>query len=227
LREADLPQLCRFAHGGDTICAMSRHFVIIVVIVVCVAAAAQKSQPPSADQLAAIAARGAQPNQGKERASVLNSPVDDKTTVRFFYDPPGDYFHYPLVFRVVEEGNPLLNTASMQKEGQTAYISLSEMRELVRLLAHSGLRWQESETVEVFGSYKKLALAGVGLDAMDVRVVTSRGTAKAEVSPKDICTLKPLDAALKGPRILCEFQAFRINYGCKVPGFKYGACGDR
>jgi hypothetical protein len=169
----------------------------------------------------------AQSNHGQGRASVLNSPVDDKTAIRFFYQPVGDYFHYPLVFRVVEESNPLLDTVTMQEEGQTAYISLSEMRELVQSLAHSGLEWHESETVEVFGLSKKLTLAGVGLDTMDVRVVTSGGTAKAEVSPKAICTiLKPLDAALKWPRILWEFQGFRINYGCKVPGFKYGAYGD-
>jgi hypothetical protein len=82
--------------------------------------------------------------------------------------------------------------------------------------------------MEVFGSSKKLSIAGIGLQTMDVRVVITSGTAKAQVSPKDICTiLKPLDAALKGPRILWEFQGFRISYGCKVPGFKYGAYADR
>jgi hypothetical protein len=175
----------------------------------------------------AVSVGVAQSNQD-QRTSVLNPPVDRKATVRFFYNPAGNYFHDPLVFRVVEEDDPLLNTAPMREEGRTAYISFSEMRELVQLLEHSGLEWQESENVEVFGSYKKLALAGVGLDTMDIRVLAAAGTAKAQVPPKDVCTiLKPLDIALRAPRILWEFQGFRINYGCKVPGFKYGAYADR
>jgi len=95
---------------------------------------------------------------------------------------------------------------------------------LVQALAHSNLAWQESETVEILGSYKKLMLAGVGLDDMDVRLVLTNGTAKAQIAPKAICkTRKPLDAALKTPRALWEFQGFRLNYGCKVPGFKHDA----
>lgn len=168
-----------------------------------------------------------QSNQNHERLSVLNSPVDEKTVVRFFYQPSGDYFHFPLVFRVVEENDPLLNTAPMREEGRTAYISLSEMQDLAHLLAHSGLGWQESETVEVLGSCKKLGLNGIGLDTMDVRFVSSRGTATAEFSPKVICMiLKPLDSALKTPRALWEFQRFRLNYNCKVPGFKPDAYPD-
>ena len=169
----------------------------------------------------------AQSNQKHERVSVLNSPIDEKTVVRFFYQPPGDYLHAPLVFHVVEEGNPLLNTAPMREEGRTAYISLPEMRELVQALAHSNLAWRESETVELLGSYKKLTLAGVGLDNMEALVVLSNGTAKAQIAPKAICkTLKPLDAALKTPRALWESQGFRLNYGCKVPGFKHDAYPD-
>jgi hypothetical protein len=166
-------------------------------------------------------------SQKRDLPSVLNSPVDKNTAVRFFYQPAGDYFHAPLVFRPVEEGDPLLNTAPMREEGRTAYISFSEMQDLARLLAHSGLGWQESETVEVLGSYKKLGLSGIGLDTMDVRFVSSRGTARAEISPKAICMiLKPLDAALKTPRALWEFQRFRLNYNCRVPGFKSDAYPD-
>jgi hypothetical protein len=165
--------------------------------------------------------------QTHERVSVLESPVDEKTIVRFFYYPAGEYIRIPLLFRVVEEGNPRLNTAPMREEGRTAYVSLSEMRDLVNGLIRSGLGWQESETVDVLGLYKDLTLAGIGLDTMDVRLVSSRGTAKAEISPKTICTiLKPLDAALKTPRALWEFQGFRLGYGCKVSGFKYGAYAD-
>ncbi len=178
--------------------------------------------------LATVGAGMAQSSQKQERISVLNSPVDGRTAVRFFFQPAGGYFHYPLLFRVGEEGSPLLNSAPMQEEGRTAYISLSEMRELVQLLGRSSLVWQESQVVEVFGPSKKLGLAGVGLDTMDVRVLTTAGTAKAEVSPKAICAiLNSLDSALKTPRALWEFQGFRINYGCKVSEFKYGEYTDR
>jgi hypothetical protein len=63
----------------------------------------------------------------------------------------------------------------------------------VQALTHSNLAWQESEMVEPLGSYKKLTLAGVGLDNMEALVVLSNGTAKAQIAPKAICkTLKPL-----------------------------------
>jgi hypothetical protein len=173
--------------------------------------------------LVAAAGGRAQSNQRQERVSVLNSPVDEKTVVRFFYDPTGDYFHKPLVFRVVEADNPLLNTAPIREEGRTAYISLPEMRDLVQSLTRSGLGWQESETVEVLGSYKKLPVS----DDMEILVVFSNRTAKAQIAPKTICrTLRPLDAALKTPRALWEFQGFRLNYGCKVPGYKPDAYPD-
>jgi hypothetical protein len=169
----------------------------------------------------------AQSNQKHDQVSVLNSAADEKTVVRFFYYPAGDYIRIPLLFRVVEEGNPLLNTAPMREEGRTAYISLSDMHELVHGLIQSGLGWQESKTVEVLGSYKDLTLVGIGLDTMDVRIVSSHGTARAEISPKAICMiLKPLDGALKTPRAIWELQIFRLDYGCKVPGFKPDAYPD-
>ena len=44
------------------------------------------------------------------------------------------------------------------------------------------------------------------------------------VDPKQICErLAPLDAALKQPRALWEFQLFRVDYGCHVPGFNRNA----
>jgi len=173
--------------------------------------------------LAGPGASKLQSNQNHPHTSILNSPVDEKTVVRFFYDPPGEYFHKPLVFRVVKEDDPLLNTASVHDEGQTAYISLPEMRGLVKDLAHTSLAWRESQSVEVLGPYKKLPAS----DDMEILIAFSDGTAKAEISPKALCMiLRPLDAAFKAPRVLWEFQGFRLNYGCKVPGFKPGAYPD-
>jgi hypothetical protein len=156
--------------------------------------------------------------------SDLHLEADEKTVVRFFYQPaPGDYLHAPLVFRVVEEGSPLLNTAPMREAGRTAYISLSEMRGIVETLKRSDIVWEESADIVTLGSYKKLPL----FDDMAILVANSMGTAKTRIAPKTICrTLKPLDAALKTPRALWEFQGFRLNYGCEVPGFAHDAYPD-
>ena len=143
--------------------------------------------------------------------------------VRFFYDPPGEYFHAPLVFNVVEEGNPLLNTAPMKEAGRTAYVSLAEMRDIVQRLQSSHIVWEESGDIVTLGSYKKLPL----FDDMQILVANSVGTAKTRIAPKAICqTLKPLDAALKTPRALWEFQIFRLQYGCRVPEFNADAYPD-
>lgn len=153
----------------------------------------------------------------------LHLEGDEETAVRFFYDPPGEYFHAPLVFRVVEEGNPLLNTAPMKEAGRTAYISLSEVRLMVQSLKRASLVWEESGDIVTLGSYKKLPL----FNDMEILVANSVGTAKTRIAPKTICrTLKPLDAALKTPRALWELQRFRFNYGCKVPGFEPDAFPD-
>jgi hypothetical protein len=162
--------------------------------------------------------------QAVQKKSVLDSPVDENAAVRFFYNPSnGGYFHFPLIFRPVAPEDPRLNTAPMSTEGRTAYISLSEMRQLLQGLRHSDLSWQESEKVEILGSFKKLAIT----DSMEVTVVSSQGTAKAAIDAKKICdTLKPLDSALKAPRGLWEFQLFRQGYGCQVPGFNFEAYPD-
>jgi hypothetical protein len=149
--------------------------------------------------------------------------VDVNTAVRFFYQPSGNYFHFPLVFRAVEQQDSRRNTAPMAAEGRTAYVSLSEMQQLMQDFATSDLSWQESEKVEALGSFRELEIS----DSLVITVTSSKGTAEASLNPKEICkTLKPLDSALKTPRALWEFQGFRLNYGCKVPGFVFDAYQD-
>ena len=169
----------------------------------------------------------AQSNQAHKQISLLNSLEGENSAIRFFYQPPGDYFHAPLVFRATEEGSALLNTAPMREEGRTAYISIPEMQSLAQKLARADLAWQESEAVEVMGSYKRLVGEGIGIGAMQILVAGSKGAARARVAPKSICrTLEPLCASLRTARALWELQRFRLNYGCKVPGFKPDAYSD-
>ena len=151
--------------------------------------------------------------------NVLNSPADESVAIRFFLQPPGDYFHAPLVFRVVDQKDPCLNTAPMLESGRTAYITLSEMQRLLPAVSHTRY-WQEGEVVEVLGSPSVLSIARM----MDITIVSSHGTARGTLDPKEIChTLGPWDSLLRTPRALWEFQLFRQGYDCKVPGFNYDA----
>lgn len=150
---------------------------------------------------------------------MLDCPVDGGPAVRFFYHDEENYFHFPLIFRPVAQGDQRLNTAPMGVEGRTAYISAAEMQQLLQRLMLSDLSWQESEKTEALGSYKRLPSSDM--------VVCSKGSARVSLDPKKICdTLAPLDAVLKTPRALWEFQLFRTGYACSVPGFNYHAYPD-
>lgn len=155
--------------------------------------------------------------------NVLNSPADETVAIRFFFQPAGDYFHVPLVFRVVDQKDSRLNTAPILDSGRTAYVSLSDMQVLLPAVTHLPLLWRHAETVEFFGSSRVLQLA----DTMDITIVSSHGTARAALDPTKICeTLSAMDSALKTPRALWEFQLFRLGYGCRVPGFNHNAYPD-
>lgn len=150
----------------------------------------------------------------------LNVSVNKNTIVRFFYLPPESYLHPPLIFRVAGENDPRLGTAPINVLGRTPYISLSEMQNLVTALADWNLSWQKSKKLE---TPKKIETREM-TDKMEVKVFSSSGTDRVLVDPKQLCErLAPLDAALKQPRALWEFQLFRVNYGCHVPGFDRNA----
>lgn len=144
--------------------------------------------------------------------------VDEKTAVRFFFQPDdGDYFHFPLVFSVVSEGDPRLNTAPMGEQGRMAYILSSEMRQMLEDLARSRLLWNPGPANSL-GSFKKLQKSR----DMVITYVSLRASATASVEKNKICeTLKALEPAIETPRALWELQRFELNYNCKVPDFNY------
>ncbi|MFZ0747374.1 MAG: hypothetical protein WAM85_23420 [Terracidiphilus sp.] len=151
----------------------------------------------------------------------LNVPVNGNTIVRFFYLPPYSYFHVPLAFRVVGKDDPRLGTAPLANpEDRTPYISLPKMQNLIAALAHADLSWQESKKLETPTKIQPSAMT----DKMEITVFSSGGTYRAFVAPNRLCeTLAPLDAALEQPRARWEFQLFRVNYHCTVPGFNRNA----
>ena len=154
--------------------------------------------------------------QGHNHALTL--PADKNSVVRFFYQPPeGEYFHVALIFRVVEENDPRWNTTTFSDEGRTAFVSLSDMQQLLTNLAHLPLQWDESAEIETLETYKTIHSYGYG---MGIKVLSTKGTAKSLIRHDKICeTLPRLDGALPTPRALWEFQGFRLQYHCQVPTY--------
>jgi hypothetical protein len=153
-------------------------------------------------------------------SSLSTGPVDDDTFVTFFYLPSYSYLHPALIFHAAKSGSTLLNTAPFTDlGGRTAYVSIEEMRDLIGLLAHSDLSWRKTKQTEL----PKPGLANT-TDKLEIRIINPDGTALSLSNPDKLCeTLAPLDAALKQPRALWEFQLFRQEYGCKVPGLNRNA----
>jgi hypothetical protein len=154
--------------------------------------------------------------------SILGAPVNESTAVRLFFNSE-NYFHAPLILRVVASNDPRLNTAPMLKEGRTAYISETEMLHFMQGLQKMGLSWKESKERVEFGDATKIP----PVYAMVIVAISSGGTAEAGFDPAKICeNLAPLDAALSTPRALWEFQLFRSEYKCRVPGLDGQAYPD-
>jgi len=164
-------------------------------------------------------------SQAASPSHKLTLQADRDFVVRFFYQPPyNNYFHWPLLFRVVEENDPRWNTAPTLDVGRTAFISFSEMQKLITALSAAPLSWEESTTVESLETYKTIhSYRGMG-----IKMLSATGTAKATIEADKICeTLAPLDATLRTPRALWEFRLFRTQYHCQVPNFDPKAYPDR
>lgn len=164
-------------------------------------------------------------SQVANQRHALTLAADKDSVVRFFFFPAyNNYFHVALLFRVVEENDPRWNTAPLFDVGRTAYISLSEMRELFAALSAEPLSWEESAKIEELETYKTIRNDG----RMDIKILSSGGTAKSGIPPKQMCeTLAKLDAAFRTPRALWEFQFFRQQFDCRVPNFDPKAYHDR
>lgn len=150
---------------------------------------------------------------------VLSAPVGNNTGMRFFYYSGGDVVDGPLIVRPVEQGNPQLNTATPAKDELITYVLLDEMAQLMERLAQLDLPWKESKKVEAFRPFSIMDEPSV---KVDIEVVSSAGTAKVKVDNPLACEkLAILDSAFQTRRALLEFQEFRNQVGCKVPGFNH------
>ena len=152
-------------------------------------------------------------------ANVVRGPVDDTTAVRFFFNP-GNYFHPPMIFRVVifrvvSRSDPRLDTVPLLATGRTVYISGPDMQSLKTGLVRLGLNWAGSGDSTTFGDATEIPPNYV----MDITVISLRGTATAGFDPGKICDiLAPLDEALGKRRALWELKLFQSENKCRVPG---------
>jgi len=164
-------------------------------------------------------------SQAASQGHALTLSADKDSVVRFYCQPPdGEYFHVALLFRVVEKNDPRWNTAPVSDVGRTAYVSFSEMRQLITALSVAHLSWHESTKVEGLETYKTV----YSYRCMAVKVLSANGMAKATIEPDKICeTLTHLDPAVQTPRALWEFQFFRTQYRCRVPKFNPNAYRER
>jgi hypothetical protein len=156
------------------------------------------------------------------RSSALDSPVTAKTAVSFFWFGDMDsHFRSPINFYVAPEGDRKLNTVVVESAGPaghqwSAFISSSEMQRLIDGLKALDLRWNDFKGREAFKPGLKRADDGF----LDITVVSSKATAKAYVRIARMCDeLLRLDPAMPSPRILWQFQLFRVDNGCQVPGY--------
>jgi hypothetical protein len=160
----------------------------------------------------------------RDEFGLLQRAADGTTAVRFFFPGEGEWFHSPLILRVVDEGDVRLNTASLVlRVGRSAYITRPEMQNLLKGLSQLNLEWSESNGTEPFGDVFLLP----HVYAMRITVLSSVGTASTQFPPLNICEmLAPLDHNLTSPRALWEFRSLLVDDGCGIPGFLPDAYPD-
>jgi hypothetical protein len=162
--------------------------------------------------------------QDAQQSETFNHRADSGTIIRFFFQPAYvNSYHPALLFQVVGDGDIRLNTAPIRSDGRTAFVSLNEVQNLINGLNRLELNWKESHQIQAPDNYWEMVIR----PEMEIKLFSKEGTRIALVNPKQICsTLETLDSALKQPRALWEFQLFRAEDGCKVPGLKRDAYPD-
>jgi hypothetical protein len=144
--------------------------------------------------------------------------VSDKTVVRFLFSRlNANYVLPPVIFRVADAGSPNWNTAPVDEYGRAPYISLSEMRSLVRKLEDSNLRWQVASPASPIEPFETIAPN----KNLFITVYDSNEMAITRISPSMFCEiLSQVNETIELKRAHWEFEYFRRGCGCKVPGYR-------
>ena len=156
---------------------------------------------------------------------VLSAPVDEKTSVRLFYEHDiRDHFYPPLIFRVVDSNDPRRGAAPLGPKGREVYVTVPELSNILQGMEHVNVPWKETNRVEEFGPSYEVK----GLGYLDITVISSRGTARGSVGRTKVCSfLGSMDSAINTPRALWEFQRYRWFNDCEIPGYDPKRYPDR
>jgi hypothetical protein len=154
--------------------------------------------------------------QSSGQSAVLDSPITESTAISFFWIGDLDsHFRDPMNFYAVSHTDRRFHTVSVDHQWN-AFISSSEMQGLIDGLKALHLDWVDSSGREEFVDYRKRNNDGF----LDITVVASKSTSKARIRIARMCDqLARLDSAMSSPRILWQFQLFRVDNGCEVPGY--------
>jgi hypothetical protein len=156
--------------------------------------------------------------QRSTNSAVLDSPVTERTAVSFYwFGDEESHFRVPINFYVVPDGDGRLHKVNWNfPRSASAFMTASEMMGLIERLKALNLEWIDSKGREDFKD---------GLDRrdywiLDITVLSSKSTSRSGIRIARMWDkLARLDSAMPTPRILSQFQTFRWDNGCDVPGY--------
>ena len=157
--------------------------------------------------------------QRTTKSAVLDAPVTEKTAVSFYWFGDEDsHFRLPINFYVVRDADDRLHRVKWNfPRFVSAFITASEMNELIGRLKGLNLEWFESKRREEF---KDGVDRTDGRMILEIAVLSSNSTSRSGIRIAQMCDkLARLDSAMPTPRILWQFQTFRWDNGCEVPGY--------
>jgi len=162
------------------------------------------------------------PAQKTSQSAVLDAPVTEETAVSFFWIGDLDsHWRDPIDFYTVADTDRRLHTVEMApaanpKRQPMAFIKRLEMQRLIEGVKSLGLHWVDIRRKEVLRDYEHRDNSGF----LDITVVSSKASTKSHIRIARMCDqLATLDSTMPSPRILWQFQTFRWDNGCKVPGY--------
>lgn len=154
----------------------------------------------------------------QDQKAISQLTIDGNTVIRFlFMRPNANWVLPPVIFRVANTGSPNWNTAPVDQYGRSPYISLLEMRSLLRRLEGDHLRWQISSLANPIEPFEEIAPS----ENLFITVYASNGMTTSSISPNELCEiLSQASETIELKRARWELEYFRRGCGCKVPGYK-------
>lgn len=159
--------------------------------------------------------------QRGQPSALLDAPITEETALSFFWFGDMDsHFRNPVNFFVVPHADQRLHKVEFTDfitDGQVnMFVSAEEMKRILDGLKALGLSWNDFKGREAFKPGRKRTDDGF----LDITLVSPKATAKAYIRIARMCDeLSRLDPAMPSPRILWQFQLFRVDNGCQVPGY--------